>query len=315
VYGHSAALGGVGVQGDATGTTAAGVLGINTTTGSGVRGASAQGIGVYGATTTGLYGVYGDGGSRTDFPRGVGVFGQSATGDGVQGIGGSDGYSGVRGEGSGFGYGVVGVLVSGTGGFAVYAQGSLGASGSKNFVEPHPTDAAKEIRYASLEGREVGTYFRGSGHLIHGEATIEVPADFKMVTSAEGLTVVATPMGELAAIACMSKSLDRIVMRGSADVDFDYTVSGVRKAFVDFAPIHDNISFVPHSAAEAKDLAASLPPESVRRLIANGSLNADLSLNAQTAHRLGWDQRAGWNAKSTEVSPPLAPPPSATPSH
>jgi hypothetical protein len=105
-------------------------------------------------------------------------------------------------------------------------------------------------------------------------------------------------MGELATIACISKSLDRIEMRASADVDFDYIVSGVRKAFADFAPIHDNISFVPRSAAGAANLAATLPPESVRRLIANGTLNADLTVNAQTAHRLGWDQRAAWNAPS-----------------
>jgi hypothetical protein len=303
VYGRSAALGGVGVEGDATGTTAAGVLGINTTTGSGVRGSSAQGIGVYGATATGLYGVYGDGGSGTASSPGTGVLGQSERGFGVEGIG-TSGYSGVYGVGSGIGYGVLGQVLNSSGGYAVYAQGSLGASGSKNFVEPHPSDATKEIRYASLEGREVGTYFRGSGHLIHGEATIEVPADFKIVTSTEGLTVVVTPIGELATIACMSKSLDRIVIRGSADVDFDYIVSGVRKAFADFAPIHDNISFVPRSAEETKDLAASLPPESVRRLITNGTLNADLSVNAQTAHRLGWDQRAGWNEKSKKRPEP-----------
>jgi hypothetical protein len=42
-------------------------------------------------------------------------------------------------------------------------------------------------------------------------------------------------------------------------------------------------------------MTAALPPESVRRLISNGTLNADGTVNAQTAHRLGWDQRPDWN--------------------
>jgi collagen triple helix repeat protein len=255
--------------------------------GTGAAGYSVDGDGLYGTTTLG-YGVEG-------FALGNhGVFGSASGGDGVHGEAGAS-HSGVAGINSAStGNGVYGR--SPAPGWGVYAQGNLGASGSKNFVEPHPSDASKEIRYASLEGREVGTYFRGSGHLVNGEATIEVPDDFKIVSSADGLTVVATPIGELATIACISKSLDRIVIRGTADVDFDYIVSGVRKAFADFTPIHDNVSFVPDSAAEAQALAAALPAESVRRLIANGTLNADHSANAATAHRLGWDQRAGWSA-------------------
>ena len=256
--------GGAGVIGESTDFT--GVDG-SSDNGSGVSGSSRIGIGVYG-TSNFSFGVVGENNNTLPAVEGIN---HSSSGGGVYGIAPAPAW-------------------------AVYSGGNFGASGSKNFVEPHPTDASKEIRYASLEGREVGTYFRGSGHLNHGVATIEVPADFKMVTSADGLTVVATPMGELATIACISKSLDRIVMRGSADVDFDYTVSGVRKAFADFAPIHDNITFIPRSAAEARNLASTLPPESVLRLIANGTLNADLSVNAQTAHRLGWDQRPGWNA-------------------
>jgi len=314
---------GIGVLGRSTsadgvrGTTSTGYL-------AGVHGISTStegGAGVVGESTA--YGVRGVYGSSVD---GTGVLGNSRNGVGVYGS--SDFEPGVIGENntdsaaleginhSSSGIGVLGVAPAP--GWAIYSGGNFAASGSKSFVEPHATDASKEIRYASLEGREVGTYFRGSGHFIHGEAVIDVPADFKMVTSADGLTVVATPMGELATIACISKSLERIVMRGSADVDFDYTVSGVRKAFADFVPIHDNTSFVPRSAADARVLAAMLPLESVRRLIANGTLNADLSVNAQTAHRLGWDQRARWNTKSGDpvrMLPASPPTQSSTPSH
>lgn len=43
----------------------------------------------------------------------------------------------------------------------------------------------------------------------------------------------------------------------------------------------------------------TLPEESLRRLKANGTLNADGSVNAATAHRLGWDLRPGWNGPSS----------------
>ena len=257
----------------------AGVYGYNYSSGSGVFGQNnSAGPGVYGSSNG----------------EGVGTQGISNQNDGVLGVSAGTGRAGIAGvhTGANAGNGVYGYSPTG---WALFANGLLGVAGSKSFVEPHPTDPTKEIRYASLEGREVGTYFRGSGHLVHGEAVIDVPADFKMVTGTEGLTVVATATGELAMIACISKSLDRIVIRGSADVDFDYLVNGVRKAYVDFEPIHANTSFVPLSLDSAEEMTAALPAESVRRLISNGTLNADGTVNVQTAHRLGWDQRPDWS--------------------
>lgn len=336
---------GDGVQGIAN-SDHSGVTGLNAGTGAGVY-ASSSGTGVFGTATGAGAGIYGtsSGGNGilgvinstsgtaaiqgTNLGAGTGIFGTAGSGTGVYGsssgsvgvYGTSNGDDGVRGTSIASGKsGVSGMSNTGNGvygvapapGFAVYAQGNFGASGTKSFVEPHPTDPSKEIRYASLEGREVGTYFRGSGHLVDGQAVIEVPEDFRTVTSADGLTVVATPNGELAMIACVSKSLGRIVIRGSADVDFDYLVSGVRKAFADFQPISANVSFVPQALNDAVNFTATLPQESVRRLIGNGTLNADGSINAQTAHRLGWDTRAGWNAapKSRDASmPPISQPP------
>ncbi|HSE12515.1 MAG TPA: hypothetical protein VLB69_07765 [Rudaea sp.] len=296
---YASANTGNGIYAETNGLNA-GVYGYNYSTGSGVFGLNnAGGPGVYGASNA----------------SGFGVYASSEGNDGVQGLSNGlykAGVTGVHGAGSA-GYGVYG---SSSTSWAILANGMFGATGAKSFVEPHPTDASKEIHYASLEGREVGTYFRGSGHLVHGLAVIEVPDDFKIVTSAEGLTVVATPMGELAMIACVSKSLDRIVIRGSADVDFDYLVSGVRKAFVDFTPIHANATFVPSSLNAGSDMTAALPAESVRRLISNGTLNADGSVNEQTAHRLGWDAHANWKGappRPEAIPQPRAP--TSTPSH
>jgi len=107
-------------------------------------------------------------------------------------------------------------------------------------------------------------------------------------------------------------ALDRIVIRGSADVDFDYTVSGVRRSFTDFTPLHDNVTFVPASVGASAELTIGLPAESVRRLISNGTLNADGSVNAQTARRLGWDRRPDWNNPAARPESLTQPPPNAS---
>ena len=91
------------------------------------------------------------------------------------------------------------------------------ATAPPSTVFAHPTDAGKEIRYVALEG--------------------PVPESFRLVTSEQGLTVVLTPSGELATLACARKSLDEIVVRSSADVEFDYVVNGVRKGHEGFEPI------------------------------------------------------------------------------
>jgi hypothetical protein len=289
---YASASTGNGIYAETNGLNA-GVYGLNYSTGSGVFGLNnAGGPGVFGASHW----------------TGVGVYGTSDYNDAVLGVSEGSGKSGVTGV-HGTSTNGNGVYGSSSTGWAVYGNGNIGASGCKCFVEPHPTDAAKEIRYAALEGREVGTYFRGSGRIVRGTAVIEVPDDFKIVTSPDGLTVIATPVGALAMVACTSKSLDRIVISGSADVEFDYLVSGVRKAMEDFKTINPNVTFIPQSASGGQDLAAGLPAEAVRRLVSNGTLNADGSVNAQTAHRLGWDKRPDWNhhASQPESLPPARP--------
>jgi hypothetical protein len=172
--------------------------------------------------------------------------------------------------------------------YGVYSVGSTGATGTKNFLEPHPTDASKEIRYASLEGPEAGTYFRGSGHTVNGMATIDVPESFRMVTAETGLTVAVTATGELAQIAAISKSLDKIVIQSSKDVAFDYMVNGVRKAFQDFQAIAQNDDFIPQGPNDRRFFA--YPAESQRRLVATGIYLPDGSVNLAKAHEMGWDR-------------------------
>jgi hypothetical protein len=177
-------------------------------------------------------------------------------------------------------------------------------TGSKSFIEPHPTDASKLIRYISLEGNEAGTYFRGRGKFQNGTAIIEVPGDFRIVTDPDGLSIQVTPIGQMATVAVESIGLDRIVVRGSRNVEFFYTVNGVRQAYKGYGPITENEgAFVPRSPDESMPLY--LPELLQRRLISNGSYTAEGKVNLETARRLGWDKV--WEDRSRPQPQPTEP--------
>jgi hypothetical protein len=288
----------------------AGVLGlsppdslVDITDNVGVYGSSSGGYGIYGVSQTG-FGVHGESASGIAGVEGVGY----ASIAGVEGVGYSSSassyavYGHAYGNGAGVfgeaehGAGVVGSSHGGT--YGVFAYGGFGGTGPKYFVEPHPSDPTKEIRYVCLEGRESGTYFRGTGKIVNGFASVEVPEDFRMVTSDKGLSVQLTPVGDFASMVVKSYGLDRIVVQANRDVEFFYMINGIRKAFENHQPISENRDFIPGSADDTR-LVASLPVESVRRLKANGTLKEDGSINLETAHRLGWDQTESWKRAET----------------
>jgi len=248
-----------------TAAGAAGVFGMDATGDPGNDGLYLP-AGVLGKTTTG-YGVIG-----LSRDAGAGVKGASLDTNGILATAGFLGYSNA---------------------LAIYASGNFTATGTKSFIEPHPTDASKVIDYVALEGPEAGIYFRGRSHFEHGLATIPVPENFRLVGDEEGMTVQITPIGKMANVAVLSADLNRIEVQASADVDFYYTVNGVRKAFRDFSPIQDNVYFGREGPSER--LPTGMAPEQKRRLIANGTFNADGTLNLATARRLGWDRV--WQAR------------------
>jgi hypothetical protein len=275
--------------------------------GKSTNGGAGPDVGVQGSeidVTTGSAGVAGfdgSGCSPSSLSLGpAGVIGGSAAQTGVIGFTNSqsNGQAGVAGyyfdnlytcSGSAQAAGYLGYQ-TGSHLYGVYSVGDTGATGTKNFIEPHPTDASKEIRYASLEGPEAGTYFRGSGHTVNGVAVIEVPESFRLVTAEAGLTVVVTATGDLAQIAAISKSLDKIVVKASKDVAFDFMVNGVRKAFQDFQAIGQNDDFIPQGPNDRRFFA--YPAESQRRLVATGIYLPDGRVNVDKAHEMGWD--ASW---------------------
>jgi hypothetical protein len=313
-----------GVGGSASGISLHSVAGVwgDSSNGYGVTGTSITNLGVYGLSDQ-FYGIGGssghsagvlgvsfistpaqdhagvvgtNGGFSTISPVTVpGLLGSVGLGDGILGFSDDPMHAGTVGANLRSGYGIYGL--SNVNGLAVYANGGFGGTGAKYFIEPHPSDPTKEIRYVCLEGRESGTYFRGTGQLVNGFATIEVPEDFRIVSSDKGLTAVVTPVGEMAVLAVVSQDLNEVVVQGSRDVRFNYMVNGVRRAFADFDPIFPNKVFIPATAKDP-NFTAGFPAETVRRLKSNGILNDDGTINLDTAHRLGWDQRVGWNAES-----------------
>jgi hypothetical protein len=126
---------------------------------------------------------------------------------------------------------------------ALHVVGSLNVTGTKNFVEAHPTDPTKEIVYAAMEGGEPGTYVRGTAELVNGQVVIDLPEHFGLVTSDKGLTVQLTPRGEWLQAYVVSVTPQKLVLgegqRKSGKLD--YWVQGVRKTQVDFAPIRTRV--------------------------------------------------------------------------
>ena len=132
-----------------------------------------------------------------------------------------------------------GIAVSGTsdtgiaGDFhgTVFVTGDLSVTGTKAFVQAHPTDPEREIVYVALEGGEAGTYVRGSGQLQSGKAVLALPEHFGLVTEPSGLTVQLTPRGEWLQLYVVELDTAQLVVREAQGKSgtFDYLIQGVRR--------------------------------------------------------------------------------------
>ena len=267
-----------------------GVEGIYTGTAPRSSGVIGQGIDM--TDSSGLLGIDGTDLSGGTGKLSAGVRGESRTHFGVLGLSQFEGVSGELLNSSG-GFIAGGILGSAFGAtpppgapWGVWSSGNLGVTGSKNFVEPHSSDPSKIILYASLEGREVGTYFRARARCEDGVARVPVPEDFAMVTDENGLSVQATAIGKLASFAVEILDLNEVVLACSRNVEVFLTVNGIRRAFKDFEPVVSGMEFAPRSPEDRMPLY--LTEEAKRRLIANGTYNSDGTVNMETAERVGW---------------------------
>ena len=173
--------------------------------------------------------------------------------------------------------------------WAVYAEGDLGATGVKSFIQPHPEDPSKQIRFACLEGNESGTYCRGTAQIVDGVCTIDLPEDFRLASEEGEITAQLTALGGPVSIWVESQSRDQIVVRGTNDISFNWFVNGVRRGFSQFETISENTSFIPgESEVFGEPVFPQFNSDYRRILVENGTLNADFTPNMETAARLGW---------------------------
>jgi hypothetical protein len=222
VFGEATASSGSasGVQGRASSTSGVGVFGEATATSGSTRGilgrsSSTSGVGVLGeatATSGNTYGVYGHASSTA----GVGVFGgatatsgpatggqfftRSDNGTGVYGyaysttgtnfgvVGRSEspsgrGVVGVAEASTGTNYGVLGRTNSSANGWGVYANGRLGASGTKSFQIDHPLRPETHfLNHFCIEAPEPYNLYRGTVTLdANGEAWVQLPDYFEAI--------------------------------------------------------------------------------------------------------------------------------------
>lgn len=123
----------------------------------------------------------------------------------------------------------------------VYIDRDLVVFGHKKFAQPHPQDPQKVISYIALEGPEAGTYNRGTAQLVDGEAIIELPEHFGLITSEKDLSVMLTPIGKWLQLYVVEKSTKQILIREAQNKtgSFDYLVQGIRKGHEDYQVISE----------------------------------------------------------------------------
>jgi len=252
-HGEAPYIGVRGISSASSGTAYGGFFQCASPLGSGVQGIATSTSGGYGGYFTGsgtmagggvcgiapYKGIHGTATASSDTSYGGYFIADSSSGRAMYGSCGA--VSGVT-------YGVKTSVVSSSG-YAGYFQGGQGihvignitATGSKGFTQPHPNDPTKEIVYAAIEGPEAATYVRGSAELVDGEAVVELPEHFGLVTGDAGLTVSLTPLGEWLQLYVAEKTPARLVVREGSGKSgrFDYLIQGVRKGYEDYEVIRD----------------------------------------------------------------------------
>jgi hypothetical protein len=184
VYGEaSAASGGTyGVFGQSNSTSGAGVIGLASATSGITYGGrfvsrSTSGTGVFGYATA-TSGTTTGGFFQSDSTSGRGVYGEATAATGS-----TFGVWGVTSSPASTAYGVYGQEPSGGAGHAVYALGTLAASGTKSFQMDHPINPETHyLNHFCAEGPEPYNVYRGNVVTdARGYATITLPAYFESI--------------------------------------------------------------------------------------------------------------------------------------
>ena len=183
---------------------------------------------------------------------GVGITARTGTGTGVHGeslgLGGTIGPpAGVGVAGRAMGAGGIGVRGSG-GAFGVYAEGNLGASGTKSAVVT--TQSYGKRKVYSVESPGVWFEDFGKSNLTNGVARIRIdPVLAQMVNLNVEYHVFLTPVGGWANLYVATKGPTSFEVRAdgiSKDVSFDYRLVAKRKGY-------ENERLAPLTSTEAEN--------------------------------------------------------------
>ncbi|MEJ2709181.1 MAG: hypothetical protein P8074_16335 [Anaerolineales bacterium] len=216
-----------------------------------VGSASDDGVNVSSAGDNGVYvGSAGDNGVNVDYAGNNGIYIASAGDDGIEIASGAANYglyipdvniTGVIANGGELG-GYFRRTTNDIYSYIAYSSGSTNygilSNGAKAFVQQNPNDPSESIIYASLEGGEAGTYYRGTAQLTNGVARITLPEHYSLVTEMEGLTVQVTPREDCNGLYVDEVTTTYLVVRelqgGKSDARFDFFINGVRMGFSGF---------------------------------------------------------------------------------
>lgn len=114
----------------------------------------------------------------------------------------------------------------------------------KNFRAPNPRNPEQDFYYASVEGPEAAAYLRGTGHLVHGRAHIDLPQHYSDLTVSAGMTVMLTPKSPdskgLGYWHGSNAGFDVFELnQGAGDYDFDWEIKCVRAGFENYRIVRD----------------------------------------------------------------------------
>ncbi len=176
--------------------------------------------------------------------------------------------------------------------------GNLNVSGTKNFVQPHPMDPAREIVYVAVEAPESIVIQRGTAQLKNGKAVIRLPEHFRVVAAEKGVQAQVTPLEDCNGIFIESKNREIIVVKelmgGKHNARFDYLATAERAGFEGHKPVVANTHFRPgvnETSQEFEDRYSKndMPTKVIRAmLISNGILTEEGKLNMTKVKGLGW---------------------------
>ena len=118
------------------------------------------------------------------------------------------------------------------------------SGGVKSFLEPHPLDPNKSIRFVCTEANQALIEHRNQIALSGGYAEFEIPEEFILVAEPGTFSVIVTAQtlddpGRLGAI--VEDGIVKIRAHGaSSDYRVAYTITAIRKGYADYEAVIDN---------------------------------------------------------------------------